>query len=116
MGGGRAQAEAVCRALLARDHDSSVTAGARNYLARTLVARGRARDALRELEAAAGSAAPGSAELATARTLESFARLSVGDLMKSLAPDGRTVFVKPPTAVAAQGHAEWGILCLRVVR
>ncbi len=44
------------------------------------MARGRARDALRELEAAAGSAAPGSAELATARTLEGFARLSVGDL------------------------------------
>jgi len=75
-----AQAEAVCGALLARDHDSSVTAGARNYLARTLVARGRARDALRELEAAVGSAAPGSAELATARTFESFVRLSVGDL------------------------------------
>ena len=44
------------------------------------MARGRARDALRELEAAAGSAAPGSAELVSARTLESFARLSVGDL------------------------------------
>ena len=75
-----AQAETVCRALLARDHDSSVTAGARIYLARTLMARGRARDALRELEAAAGSAAPGSEELVSARTLESFARLSVGDL------------------------------------
>ena len=75
-----AEAEATCRALLARDHDPAVTARARIYLGRTLVAGGRARDALRELEGAAGSAAPGSAELAAARVIESFARLSLGDL------------------------------------
>ena len=35
---------------------------------------------LRELEGATSSAAPGSAELAAARVIESFARLSLGDL------------------------------------
>ena len=75
-----AEAEATCRALLARDHDPAVTARARIYLGRTLVAGGRARDALRELDGAAGSAAPGSAELVGARVIESFARMSLGDL------------------------------------
>ena len=75
-----AEAEAIWRVLLARDHDPSVTAWARICLGRTLLAGGRARDALHELEGAAGSAAPGSAELATAQALESFVRLSLGDL------------------------------------
>jgi DNA-binding CsgD family transcriptional regulator len=75
-----AEAEAIWRVLLARDHDPSVTAWARICLGRTLLAGGRARDALYELEGAAGSAAPGSAELATAQALESFVRLSLGDL------------------------------------
>ena len=75
-----AEAEAIWRALLARDHDPSVTTWAQICLGRTLLAGGRARDALRELQGAAGSAAPGSTELATARALESFARLSLGDL------------------------------------
>jgi tetratricopeptide (TPR) repeat protein len=74
------EAEAICRALLARDHDPSVTAGARIYFARALLAGGRAREALRQLEGAVGSAAPASTELATARAYESFARLSLGDL------------------------------------
>jgi hypothetical protein len=47
--GRRAEAEATCRALLGRDHDPSVTAKARICLGRTLLAGGRARDALREL-------------------------------------------------------------------
>jgi len=75
-----AEAEAVCRALLARGHDPVVTAGVRVYLAHTLLVGGRAREALPELERAVGSAAPASAELAMARANESFARLSLGDL------------------------------------
>jgi DNA-binding CsgD family transcriptional regulator len=75
-----AEAEATCRALLSRDHDPSVTAGVRICLGHTLLDGGQAREALRELEGAVGSAAPASAELAIARALESFARLSLGDL------------------------------------
>ena len=75
-----AEVEAVCRALLARDHDLSVTPAARICLAHALLAGGRAGEALRELERAAGWATPASAELATARAHESFARLSLGDL------------------------------------
>ncbi len=74
------EVEAVCRALLARDHDLSVTPAARICLAHALLAGGRAGEALRELDRAAGSATPASAELATARAHESFARLSLGDL------------------------------------
>jgi DNA-binding CsgD family transcriptional regulator/tetratricopeptide (TPR) repeat protein len=74
------EAEAICRELLGRDHDPSATAGARIYLARALMTCGRARDALRELEGATSSAGPASAELAAARAIEGFARLSVGDL------------------------------------
>jgi DNA-binding CsgD family transcriptional regulator len=78
--GRSAEAEDVCRELLGRDHDPSVTAAARMCLGYALVAGGRVRDALRELEGAAGSAAPGSAELAFARAIGNFARLSLGDL------------------------------------
>jgi DNA-binding CsgD family transcriptional regulator len=74
------EAEATCRALLDRDHDPSVTAGVRICLGHTLIACGRAREALPELEGAVGSAAPSSAELVAARAYESFARLSLGDL------------------------------------
>jgi len=75
-----AEAEAVCRALLARGPVPGVTAAGRLYLAHTLLIGGRAREALPELERAADSAAPASAELAMARANESFARLSLGDL------------------------------------
>jgi DNA-binding CsgD family transcriptional regulator len=75
-----AAAEAICRALLARDHDPSVTAEVRICLGHALVAGGRAGEALPELERAAGSAAPGSAAHTIARALESFARMSLGDL------------------------------------
>jgi DNA-binding CsgD family transcriptional regulator len=97
-----AEAEATCRELLARDHDPSVTAGVRICLGHTLLDGGRAREALRELEGAAGSAAPASAELATARAFESFARLSLGDLdgASSAAAEARSV--DPP----AGGHQD----------
>jgi len=75
-----AEAEAVCRALLARDHDPAVTAEVRIRLGRTLLAGGWAGEALRELERAAGSAALASTELAVARAVESFVRLNLGDL------------------------------------
>jgi DNA-binding CsgD family transcriptional regulator/tetratricopeptide (TPR) repeat protein len=75
-----AQAETVCRMLLADDHDPSVTPAARIYLSHALLADGRACDALRELERAASSAAPGSAELTVALAVGSFARLNLGDL------------------------------------
>jgi len=75
-----AEAEAACRALLGREHDPSVTPAARIYLARALLAGGRARDAMREFERAVSSAAPASAELAIARAYESFARVNLGDL------------------------------------
>jgi len=75
-----AEAEDICRALLARDHDPAVTAEARIRLGRTLLAGGRAAEALRELERVAESAARDGAELAVARAVESFARLNLGDL------------------------------------
>jgi DNA-binding CsgD family transcriptional regulator len=75
-----AETEAICRELLGRDHDPSVTAGARICLAHTLLSGGRADEALPQLERAAGSAAPASAELVAARAMESYARWSVGDL------------------------------------
>ena len=75
-----AEAEAACRALLARDHDPCVTTLVRTCLGRVLLAGGRAREALGELEGAGSSAEPASAELAIARAHESFARLSLGDL------------------------------------
>jgi len=75
-----AAAEAVCRELLGRDHDPSVTVEARICLGHALVADGRAGEAVPELERAVGSAAPGSAEHAIARALESFARMSLGEL------------------------------------
>jgi len=78
--GRQAEAEAICRALLSRDHDPAVTAGTRMCLGYALLNSGRAGEALREFEHAVGSAAPGSAELADARAYESFARVSLGDL------------------------------------
>jgi DNA-binding CsgD family transcriptional regulator len=75
-----AEAETAFRTLIARDRDPSVTAEARICLARTLISGGRAGEAVRELEVAADSAAPGSHELAAARAYESFARLYPGDL------------------------------------
>jgi DNA-binding CsgD family transcriptional regulator/tetratricopeptide (TPR) repeat protein len=103
--GRMAEAEAVCRALLDRDHDPVVTAGVRLCLGQTLLG-GRAAEALREFQRAADSAAPASAELVVARAWESFARLSLGDLdgASSAAAEaqsaGRPAGSHPNTSVA----------------
>jgi DNA-binding CsgD family transcriptional regulator len=108
-----AEAEDVCRALLAHDHDPSVTAYARICLGRALLAGGRARDALRELEAAADSAAPASAELATARALECFARLHLGDLDGASSAAAEAQSGAPPTW--GDQHASGAMINLALV-
>jgi DNA-binding CsgD family transcriptional regulator len=103
--GRMAEAEAVCRALLDRDHDPVVTAGVRLCLGQTFLG-GRAAEALREFQRAADSAASASAELVVARAWESFARLSLGDLdgASSAAAEaqsaGRPAGSHPNTSVA----------------
>ena len=100
-----AETEAICRALLGRDHDPSVTAYVRIRLGRTLMAGGRARDALGELERAVASAAPASAELAAARAYESFVRLNLGDL-----DGGSSAAAEAQSAGApAGGHQNIGV-------
>ncbi len=95
-----AEAEAACRTLIIRDRDPSVTAEVRVCLGRTLISGGRAAEAVRELEVAAGSAAPDSPQLAAARSYEGFARLSLGDLdgAASAAAEARSA------ARLAEGH------------
>ena len=73
-----AEAEATCRVLLDRGHESSIACLVRLCLAHALLADGRAREALRELQQAICSADRG--DLAAAQAWESFARLSLGDL------------------------------------
>jgi DNA-binding CsgD family transcriptional regulator/tetratricopeptide (TPR) repeat protein len=101
-GGQLAEPEAACRALIGRDRDPSITAEARICLGRTLISGGRTDEAVRELEVAAGSAAPGSPERAAARAYEGFARLSLGDLdgAASAAAEARSA------AGWAEGHGQ----------
>jgi tetratricopeptide (TPR) repeat protein len=105
LAGRLAEAEAACRALLGREHDPSVTGYVRICLGLLLMASGRARDALRELERTAGAAAPASAELVAARAYESFARLSVGDLdgASSAAAEARSA------GLLAGGHPDTSV-------
>jgi DNA-binding CsgD family transcriptional regulator len=123
-----AEAEAICRTLLGRDHDPSVTAEVRICLGHALIAGGRAGEALPELERAAGSAAPGSAEHAIARALESFARMSLGDLdsawsaaaqAQSAAPPARgdqdVSAAMTPLVLAAQLHTSVAMTSLALV-
>src|SRR5262249_43448891 len=98
-----AEAEATCRALLARDHDPSVTALVRTCLGRVLLAGGRAREGLGELGGA--GAAPPSAELALARAHQSFARLSLGALDGALSAAAEAQSAGPP----AGGHQKISI-------
>lgn len=71
---------ACCRALLGRYHDPDVDATVRTCLGHALLAQGRVRDGLQELEQAGVSPALADAERAAALAWVSFARLSLGDL------------------------------------
>ena len=123
-----AETEAVCRELLDRDHDPSVTAGVRICLGHTFGADGRAALALPELERAAGSAAPASTELVAARAIESFTRLILGDLDGAWsaaaeaqsagrpAGDGQNVgAAMTPLVLAAQQHTSLAVASLALV-
>ena len=92
-----------------------------------LLAGGRAGQALRELERAADSAAPASAELVAARAIESFARMSVGDLdgawsagaeAQSARPAGGDPDVRAatsPLVLAAKLHTSLAVASLPLV-
>jgi tetratricopeptide (TPR) repeat protein len=80
-----ADAEATCRALLARDHDPSVEGPTRLVLARTLATQGRIRDALPELERVQQSPAVSDELRAGAWGAEAMARLELGDLAGAMA-------------------------------
>ena len=73
-------AEALCRQLLGRPHDPAVEAPARMCLGRALLAQGRERDGLTEMERLAASPGLSDAEQGAAWASASFARLSLGDL------------------------------------
>ncbi|HEU5386195.1 MAG TPA: BREX system ATP-binding domain-containing protein [Streptosporangiaceae bacterium] len=73
-------AETISRRLLDRRHDPAVEGAARMCLARALLAQGRHRDGLAEMERAAESPLLTEAEHAAARAFAGFARLSTGDL------------------------------------
>ncbi len=96
-------AEAACRALLDRDHErpaAPVTGTARICLGRALLAAGRTRDGLRELEQAADWPALTDAQRAGAQAWASFARFSLEDLPGAAAMAERA----RPAAAAAGDH------------
>ena len=93
-------AEASCRLLLGRDHDRSVEGSVRICLGHALLASGRAREGLRELEQASDSAMLTDAERAGARGWASMARLRLGDLDGAAAAAAQA----RPTAVSACDH------------
>jgi DNA-binding CsgD family transcriptional regulator len=75
-----ARSEEVCRALLGRDHDPAVEGTARICLGYALMASGRPRDGLTELEHVAGSPLLTGAERSGALGWASIARMWLGDL------------------------------------
>jgi tetratricopeptide (TPR) repeat protein len=85
LAGRVAPAEDVCRALLGRDHDPGAEVPARVCLGRTLMAQGRVRDALRELERAGESPMITGAERADALGWASIAHRWLGELDGSAA-------------------------------
>jgi len=93
-------AEATCSSLLRREHDRSVEGTIRVCLGHTLLASGRARDGLRELERACESPLLTGAERAGALAWASLARLVLADL------DGAAASAEEarPAAVAARDH------------
>jgi DNA-binding CsgD family transcriptional regulator len=80
LAGRIADAEAACRALLDRGHDSLVEGTVRICLGHALLASGQGHDALRELDRASGSPSLAGAERAYGLGWASFARLWLGDL------------------------------------
>ncbi len=82
-------AHTACRSLLDRDHDPGVDGQVRICLGQALLAQGRARDGLRELQKAADSPALTQAERAGAQAWAGFARFSLGDLAGAAAMAGR---------------------------
>jgi DNA-binding CsgD family transcriptional regulator/tetratricopeptide (TPR) repeat protein len=80
LAGQIAEAAAVCRELLDRPHDPAVEGAARMSLGRALLAQGRLREGLAEMERAAQSPSLTKAEHAAARAYAGFALLSTGDL------------------------------------
>ena len=93
-------AEAACRALLDRQHDRPAEGRARMCLGRALLAAGRARDGLRELELAADWPVLTDAQRASAQAWASFARFSLEDLSGAATMAERA----RPAAVAAGDH------------
>jgi DNA-binding CsgD family transcriptional regulator/tetratricopeptide (TPR) repeat protein len=80
LAGQIADAVAACRRLLDRRHDPAVEGAARICLGHALLAQGRTRDGLAEMERAAQSPLLTGAEQAAAQARASFARLTLGDL------------------------------------
>lgn len=94
LAGHIAEGEAISRGVLDRRHDPAVEGAARLCLARALMAQGRHRDGLVEMECAAQSPGLTAAEHATARAFAGFARLSIGD------PDGADGAARQASAAA----------------
>jgi tetratricopeptide (TPR) repeat protein len=90
-----AHAEDLCRALLDRDHDPGAEGPARICLGRALLAGGRPRDGLRELERAGESPALTGTERASALGWASVASRWLGDL------DGSTAAAEQARSAAA---------------
>jgi len=80
LAGHIADAETTCRRLLDRRHDPAVEGAARICLGHALLAQGRIRDGLAELERAAQSPLLTGTEQAAARAWAGFARWLLGDL------------------------------------
>jgi len=95
-----ADAEATCRMLLGRDHDRSVEGAVRVCLGHALLAGGRAREGLNELERACQSSLLTGAERAEALAWASLARLVLADLDGAAAAAAQA----RPVAVAARDH------------
>ena len=96
LAGRIADAVTACRQLLARAHDPAVEGATRICLGQALLAQGRYRDALSEMEHAAGSPLLSEAEHAAAEAWASLARMSLGDLDGAAAAGERAVTKATP--------------------
>ena len=91
LAGQIADAVAACRRLLDRRHDPAVEGAARICLGHALLAQGRTRDGLAEMERAAQSPLLSGAEHGAVQARASFARLSLGDLDGAASAAGQAV-------------------------